>query len=615
MILAYETYLKKLHGCYLGKTIGGTLGMPREGCLTMAEVSYYDPVPTGMVGNDDLDLQVVALEIVRRCGLPICAHNLARCWTDHLRFYPDEYGVAAKNLSLGLWPPLSGRYTNKFGAGMGAAIRSELWAALAPANPDLAVRLCREDAVNDHFGDGVDACVFLTAIESAAYTRTDRGELIDLGLGYIRHNRRMTAAFTAVLRWWDEYGDIRRVRSLVLENYFAQNWTDVTINLCFILLAWLAGGNDFGRCICAAASLGYDADCTCATLAAILGLIDPDSIDEKWSRPIGNELLLSENIIATHEPDTVDGFIALIAETMLEVGRYYGCLEIARGEGNLPAYRGAPAWTRRAELVEAQEGASLFAVQPLAMRMVYPRDTGLRYDVPNHLVLQIGNTQDTSVTGSLSFRAPEGWAVTAQAESFSLAPGEECSIPLEVTVARRDRRPCRSMLDITLTANGLTCLFEVGLIEPFTWLCVPAGKIGAACPPDSAFAGAEATSAPSNIQPVPPGHWLYTAEVCGIMRMPDTRLVTSGTRPLRVWINGRLAAEHDDRQYVPAIHRCKDVVIVDLASGWNRVTVEVLEGDNKPGELFFTFGTLNTWKWHEELAWRLPRLSLGGDTH
>ena len=130
--LNYETYLKKLHGCYLGKAVGGTLGMPREGTLTMAEVSYYDPVPDAMVGNDDLDLQVIALEVLRRYGLPVNAHDLAHCFTDHIRFYPDEYGVAAKNLSVGVYPPLSGKYGSRFGAGMGAAIRSELWAALAP---------------------------------------------------------------------------------------------------------------------------------------------------------------------------------------------------------------------------------------------------------------------------------------------------------------------------------------------------------------------------------------------------------------------------------------------------------------------------------------------------
>lgn len=613
MILSYEAYLKKLHGCYLGKAVGGTLGMPREGCLTMDEVTYYNPVPTGMVANDDLDLQVVALEVVRRHGLPVNARHLAHCWTDHLRFYPDEYGVAAKNMSLGLWPPLSGRYTNKFSAGMGAAIRSELWAALAPADPALAVRLCREDAVNDHDGDGVDACIFLTAIESAAYVQSDREGLIDLGLSYIRHNRRMTAAFTDVRRWWAENGDVERVRALVLENYFSQNWTDVTINLCFILLSWLAGGEDFSRCVCTAASLGYDADCTCASLGAILGLINPGGIEEKWSRPIGNQLVLSENIIATHEPDTVDDLIDLIAETMIEVGRYYGTQTVIEAAEDLPVYHGAPAWTRRPTLVEVREGSSLLTVQPLVLRVLYPAETGLRYGAANRISLQIGNIAEKHQEGRLSFHAPEGWTVTAQADSFSLEPGEECTLSLQVEMERRAKRPCRSLLDVTLTVDGLTYPCELGLIEPHSWLRVPTDRSGQDCPEDSAFAGAEIVTAPSNIQPVPPGHYLYTAEVCAIMRMPHTRMVASGTRPLRVWINGQLVSDHDDKQYVPAIHRCKDVAVVDLASGWNRVTVEVLEGDNKPGELFFTFGTLNTWKWHEELAWRLPRLSQGGD--
>lgn len=67
--LNYETYLKKLHGCYLGKAVGGTLGMPREGTLTMAEVSYYDPVPDAMVGNDDLDRK---LSRWRSFGAMVC---------------------------------------------------------------------------------------------------------------------------------------------------------------------------------------------------------------------------------------------------------------------------------------------------------------------------------------------------------------------------------------------------------------------------------------------------------------------------------------------------------------------------------------------------------------
>lgn len=68
IMLDYAAYRRKLRGCFVGKAIGGTLGMPLEGYLGTKEVTYYDPVPTGMVANDDLDLQVVWLEVIRRCG-------------------------------------------------------------------------------------------------------------------------------------------------------------------------------------------------------------------------------------------------------------------------------------------------------------------------------------------------------------------------------------------------------------------------------------------------------------------------------------------------------------------------------------------------------------------
>ena len=47
------------------------------------------------------------------------------------------------------------------------------------------------------------------------------------------------------------------------------------------ILGWLAG-QDFGEAICIAVNCGADTDCSGATLGALLGLIDPDCINEKW---------------------------------------------------------------------------------------------------------------------------------------------------------------------------------------------------------------------------------------------------------------------------------------------------------------------------------------------
>jgi hypothetical protein len=126
-------------GCWLGKAVGGTLGMPYEGMDGPFDLDFYDPVPTGMVPNDDLDLQVVWACLLDQLETPRVSRALfSEGWKKHINFPWDEYGVCIRNLREGIEPPLSGSYDNWFINGMGAAIRSEIWACLAPGNPRLA---------------------------------------------------------------------------------------------------------------------------------------------------------------------------------------------------------------------------------------------------------------------------------------------------------------------------------------------------------------------------------------------------------------------------------------------------------------------------------------------
>ena len=78
--IPFATYRRKVLGCWLGKAVGGTLGGPYEGRPGPLALSYYDPVPTEMLPNDDLDLQVVWLEAIRRAGLPVDRRTLADAW-------------------------------------------------------------------------------------------------------------------------------------------------------------------------------------------------------------------------------------------------------------------------------------------------------------------------------------------------------------------------------------------------------------------------------------------------------------------------------------------------------------------------------------------------------
>lgn len=178
-MISNELYLEKMMACWLGKAVGGTLGMPYEGVNHCLNLTFYDPVPTEMLPNDDLDLQVVYAFLLEQMTAPrVDRHLLMQAWK-HIGMSPDEYGICKRNIALGLHPPLTGEYDNWFQAGMGAAIRTELWACLAPGDPELAAAYAEEDACMDHAGIGIEAARFLAALESMAFVESDMERLLD----------------------------------------------------------------------------------------------------------------------------------------------------------------------------------------------------------------------------------------------------------------------------------------------------------------------------------------------------------------------------------------------------------------------------------------------------
>ena len=104
-----KTYRKKVLGCWLGKAVGGTLGAPIEGWDGPHHLEFYDPVPTTMVPNDDLDLQVVwAMTIAAQPKPVVNSQILAEAWLKNVGFPWDEYAVAIRNLKNGIRPPFHG---------------------------------------------------------------------------------------------------------------------------------------------------------------------------------------------------------------------------------------------------------------------------------------------------------------------------------------------------------------------------------------------------------------------------------------------------------------------------------------------------------------------------
>lgn len=308
-------------GCWLGKAVGGTLGQSFEGLDGPLDVGFYDPVPDTMVPNDDLDLQVVWACHLAGMEPPVVDRaTLAQAWLRHVEFPFNEYGVAKRNLREGISPPHSGSFDNWFTCGEGAAIRSELWACLAPGDPSRAAAYAYEDACVDHAGDGIAAAQFLAGMQSHAFSGGTLDDLLDAGLSVVDGSSAVHRAVVDTQAWVSRGLDWRDVRSNILDAYGVGDFTDVRMNTAFVVLGLLVGDGDFERSILLTNNCGKDTDSSTASVGATLGILDPDCIPERWLAPIGRDLVLSPGIVNLVPPATVDEFADLVLDLAPRIG-------------------------------------------------------------------------------------------------------------------------------------------------------------------------------------------------------------------------------------------------------------------------------------------------------
>jgi len=312
MWLNFETFKDKVQGCWTGKNIGGVLGAPFEGKRELLDVTYYtQDLSNGPPPNDDLDLQIVWLAAVERYGRNVNASILGEYWLSYIIPNWVEYGMGKNNLRAGLMPPLSGHVDNNYKDSCGCFIRSEIWACLAPGNPQLAVRYAYEDAIVDHADEGMYGEIFFAAVQSAAFVESDKDKLVEIGLSYIPEDCAVARCVKEAQRCYKDglpLGEMRKkvhsaapgtfgIQPGKLADYVNSGIEtgvagfDAPENVGFTIGAWYYGGDDFGKALCHAVNCGEDTDCTAATLGALMGIISgAKALPEKWTSPLDDKI-------------------------------------------------------------------------------------------------------------------------------------------------------------------------------------------------------------------------------------------------------------------------------------------------------------------------------------
>jgi hypothetical protein len=77
IVLNQDEFRDRVYACWLGKNIGGTLGMPVEGQHGPHKLTFYTNVSAGEpAANDDLDLQLLWLKALEENGRRANARRL-----------------------------------------------------------------------------------------------------------------------------------------------------------------------------------------------------------------------------------------------------------------------------------------------------------------------------------------------------------------------------------------------------------------------------------------------------------------------------------------------------------------------------------------------------------
>jgi hypothetical protein len=282
----------KLRGMWMGQLIGNAAGRESEGVYSGAEANPAEAVPWQIKqvwdGDDDTDIEYVALHVLLTCGFDCNAADITGQWLDHV----TDAGIYVANKQAwhlmldGHVPPETGsRRYNEHWYSIDAQIGTESLGAVSPGMPQVARELAGRFGRITNDGFAVHAAQFYAGLYARAFFDANVPELIREELAAVPPGSRTADVISDVLTWYDEdlsdgVPDWRATRRLLYDKYqgggsFGRyyNWVESTINVGATVLALLYGGGDFKQTVQIAVLAGWDSDCNPATAGGLLGVL------------------------------------------------------------------------------------------------------------------------------------------------------------------------------------------------------------------------------------------------------------------------------------------------------------------------------------------------------
>ncbi|WP_433728833.1 ADP-ribosylglycohydrolase family protein [Nocardia sp. CA-129566] len=318
---------ERIHGGWLGRCVGCTLGKPLENGFvwTPARIREYleraraypltDYVPAllppltkyplnpswpvsvqgcidGAPRDDDIDYTVLGLHLLETSGKNFTRSDVADAWLEHLPFlqtYTAER-VAYRNLIDGLAPPRVARYRNPYREWIGAMIRADIFGYINPGDPVRAAALAARDAGLSHTGNGVYAAMWAAALVAAAFTADGIASALSLAQQCIPEGSRLSVAVAQVIADRESGMCWEQAVAAIHRRHDHYNWVHAIPNACLVAAGLLWGAGDFTRTIGLTVQGGCDTDSNGATAGSVAGILVGTAIPAHWTDPFHDRL-------------------------------------------------------------------------------------------------------------------------------------------------------------------------------------------------------------------------------------------------------------------------------------------------------------------------------------
>lgn len=275
--ISRSDYLEKVHGWWMGKLIGVTLGGPFEFRMPWPpkEVTGYvfdAPVADYFGDNDDLYVGMAYLLALDRHGAGVTQVQMAaeffrrleprRLWMANQRAY--------MNLAAGLAPPKTGHPVfNECSWAIDAQIENDVWGVVCPGMIDTACRYADLAAHVTNHADGAYGGLFTAALASGAFAERDVETLVETALAKLPPSCDYAEAVRDVIAWHrEEPGDWKKTRERIRSKWQVERGhrdESAVVNGAAVVTALLYGGGDFDTTVRIGTMAGWDTDCNAAS--------------------------------------------------------------------------------------------------------------------------------------------------------------------------------------------------------------------------------------------------------------------------------------------------------------------------------------------------------------